>query len=134
MSAMSTLDAVIRFEILPALIADGGFTFDVQSAELVTIGTRNGYAIALPGTETILGSDDVTTEELISAIADLIMAHADELSTGAMVGGWHSPTRNAYMVEITDVILCDRASAIAIGRTRGQEAITDLSTGETISC
>ena len=133
-SGMSTLDAVIRFDILPALVTDGGFTFDPQSAELVEIGTRRGFAIAVPGTETVLGNGDLTTEDLVSAIGDLIMVHADALATGAMIGGWHSPERDVYMVEISDVIRCDRESAIAIGRMRGQEAITDLATGEEIRC
>jgi hypothetical protein len=131
---MSTLDAAIRFDVLPALVSEGGFTFDVESASLVGIGERRGYAIAIPDSERILGSEDVTTEDLVSAIADLIMEYADALSTGAMVGGWHSTDRNVYMVEISDVITCDRTNAIAIGRMRGQESVFDLSNGECVSC
>lgn len=118
-------------KMLDALKNDGGFTYDPKKATLVKVGTVNGVAVARPGTERIVGRGDVGREAFASAVADVIEAHGDKLGKGAMLGGWYSPERDAYMVEITDVFP-DRASAVKAGRARNQEGVFDLKTGDYI--
>jgi len=118
-------------ELLGALKTDGGFTYDPKKGALVRVGTVNGIAVARPGTERLVGKGDVSREDFANAVADVIEAHGDEFGRGAMLGGWYSEDRDAYMVEVTDVFP-DRESAIKAGRERNQEGVFDLKTGEFI--
>jgi len=118
-------------ELLDALKADGGFTYNPKKGTLVKVGSVDGVAVARPGTERIVGRGDVSREDFANAVADVIEAHGDHFSKGAMLGGWYSEDRDAYMVEVTDVFP-DRASAIKAGRDRNQEGVFDLKTGDFI--
>jgi len=118
-------------KLLGALKADGGFTYNPEKGTLVQVGTVDGVAVARPGTERIVGKGDVSREDFANAVADVIESHGDEFSKGAMLGGWYSEDRDAYMVEVTDVFP-DRASAVKAGRERNQEGVFDLKTGDFI--
>lgn len=117
--------------LLDALKADGGFTYDPKKGTLVKVGSVDGVAVARPGTERIVGKGDVSREDFANAVADVVDAHGEEFSKGAMLGGWYSEDRDAYMVEVTDVFP-DRASAVKAGRERNQEGVFDLKTGDFI--
>jgi hypothetical protein len=98
---------------------------------LVKVGTVKGVAVAVPGTETPVGSGSVSRADFVRAVADVIMQHGDKFADGAMLGGWYSSDRDTYMVEVTDVIP-DRETAISEGKRRNQEGVFDLGTGEYI--
>ena len=119
-------------KLLNALKTDGGFTYDPKKGEIVKVGSVKGIAVARPGTEQIVGRGDIGREDFANAVADAIEKHGDDFGKGAMLGGWYSEDRDAYMVEVTDVFP-DRDSAIKAGRERNQEGIFDLGTGDFIS-
>lgn len=102
----------------------GGFTYDPHADRLVIAGEATGYAIALPGTEMVIDSAD----ELRYGITAL----SAYLPAGTVIGGWYSASDHVYMVELTEIFQGTRAEAIALGISRGQEAIYDLATGECI--
>ena len=118
-------------KLLGALKKDGGFTYNPKAGRLVKVGSMDGVAVARPGTERIVGKGDVSREDFANAVADVIMKHPEDFGDGAMLGGWYSEDRDAYMVEVTDVFP-DRQSAIKAGRDRNQEGIFDLKTGDYI--
>jgi len=123
--------AVPGGELLHALKTDGGFTFDPKKGTVLKVGTVNGVAVARPGTERIVGRGDVSREDFANAVADVIMKDGDTFAHGALLGGWYSPDRDAYMVEVTDVFP-DRDSAVKAGKERNQEGVFDLKTGDYI--
>lgn len=118
--------------LLDALRTDGGFTFDPSSGRLVNVGERIGWAIARPGTERIIG---VTLDPAAFAgeLAVLLDAYAAELADGALIGGWHSPQRDVYMVELTDVYVVGEGQAVLLGALRGQESVFNLGTGAVVA-
>jgi hypothetical protein len=121
-------------DLLTAVTTNGGFTYSPTNDHLYEVGRDSGYAIAIPGTEHIVGSGDITREEFATAVADLL---SDPVATvlianGVALGGWYSPERNVYMVELTEIVHIDRTRAVEIGRSRNQEAIFDIATGEEI--
>jgi hypothetical protein len=107
-----------------ALTETGGFTYDPQSGALVT--DCDGYSVAVPGTEVIVGDASATHGELAERIADVIMVGrmVDYRYGPLLVGGWWSPSRSVYMVELSEIV-ADRDEAIALGKRRHQEAIYD---------
>jgi hypothetical protein len=124
--------------LLDTLIADGGFTYDPQAGALVELGSVAGYAIAVPGTERVVGNGSLTdhedaAERFADAFTATVRAYDGQFLAGEWaVGGWYSPERDAYMVEISVIFRGSREAAVALGRARNQEAIFDLATGETI--
>jgi hypothetical protein len=118
-------------QMINAMKAEGGFTYDPRKGGLVKVGTVKGVAVAVPGTETPVGSGSVSRADFVRAVADVIMQHGDKFADGAMLGGWYSSDRDTYMVEVTDVIP-DRETAISEGKRRNQEGVFDLGTGEYI--
>jgi len=119
---------------LPSVIKrDGGFTYNPRSGGLLEVGKNKGFAVAVPGTEEIVGNGDVDRESFARGVATVLMKHRAAIAKGAVVGGWYSPDRDQYMVELTEIHPADdRAGAIRLGRKRNQEAIFDLATGDTI--
>jgi hypothetical protein len=121
-------------DLVQVITDQGGFTFDPAVGHLITVGSTSGYAIAVPGTEHILGDESITREEFAAAFAEVVAEHAESITLdGCVIGGWLSPGRG-YMIELTKIWhTIDRATAIMIGQSANQEAIFDLATGETIS-
>lgn len=112
---------------------NGGFTYDPAKGGLLKVGEAKGFAIAVPGTEEIVGNGEVSRDDFAKGVAKVLMKHRARIGNGAVLGGWYSPERNQYMVELTEIHPPDdREGAIRLGRKRNQEAIFDLSTGETI--
>lgn len=109
----------------------GGFTYNPLTHGLLEVGKDRGFAVAQPGTEHIVGNDTISREQFETAIADLAEQNRDKIEAGAMLGGWYSPDRKVYMVELTDIVP-DHDEAVRLGVERNQEAIFDLSTGDTI--
>lgn len=117
-----------------AIAKDGGFTYDPSTGGLLKVGEAKGFAIAVPGTEEIVGNGEVTRDAFAKGVAKVLMKHRDKIGQGAVLGGWYSPDRNQYMVELTEIFPpSDRDGAIRVGKARNQEAIFDLATGETIN-
>jgi predicted ABC-type ATPase len=111
----------------------GGFTFDPAKGGLINVGDVQAVAVAVPGTERLVGQgQNVDRDEFVRGVSDVIMAHGEELGRGAVLGGWYSEDRDAYMVELTELVP-DREAAIKLGQERNQEGIFDLGTGEYIS-
>lgn len=117
--------ATVLGELAEALIRDNGFSFDPAAGELVAVGDRTGWAVARAGSERLVDPRDL--DGFADAVA-IVTAEAER--SGALVGGWHSRERNAYMVEVTDVHHVDRATALVIGMTADQETVMNLRTGE----
>lgn len=113
-------------DILAALVDDGGFTFDPATRTMISIGDRDGWAIARAGTERIIGRDVVA--DVFAAEFDRVDRDARE--SGALVGGWYSDQRRVYMLEITDVHTVDRDTALVLGMRADQETVLNLGTGE----
>lgn len=116
----------------------GGFTYNPKSGHVMQVGKDKGFAVAVPGTERIVGQEkvngeDVTREDFAKGVASVLMEHRKEIAAGAVLGGWYSPERNQYMVELTHIVPPNkRDEAIKLGQDRNQEAIFDISNGETI--
>lgn len=119
--------------VFESLRLDGGFTFDPASGTMLRVGSTTGWAIAVPGTERIVGRGDLDEEAFAEAFADVVLTYGPDLLAGRYVGGWYSPDRDVYLIELTDVLHIGRDAAIAIGRARGQEAVLDLASGEFVA-
>lgn len=119
--------------LIAAIEINGGFTYDLRTDTLVTIGEATGYAIAVPGTERIIGAGSVSRETFADRFVDVVREFADIIDNGAYVGGWYSDDRDAYMIEISEIHNVDRDTAVRVGEARNQEAILDLATGEFIA-
>jgi hypothetical protein len=122
-------------DLLETIATNGGFTYDPKADKLYDTGDVEGYAIAIPGTEQIIGGYAVSRETFAQTFADVLTdpGLAEHLATGAVVGGWYSPERGVYMIELTNIVTgLTREEAIAIGQLRNQEAIYDLGTGEEV--
>lgn len=117
--------------LLDTLKADGGFTYDPRSGELLRVGKATGYAIAVPGTERVVGRRSITRERFADEFARLIESYRGKLS-GRVIGGWYSPERGVYLIELTEIHRVSRARAVRMGQARNQEAILNLATGEFI--
>lgn len=122
----------MRTNLIATITEHGGFTYDPVRDALIDIGTTTGYAIAVPGTEHIVGHAGITREAFAAAVADLLTEYADAFEHGAVLGGWHSAERDEYLVELTTIYRGTREDAERIGRETNQEAIFDLATGEEI--
>lgn len=126
-------------QMLKEIDENSGFTYDPKSGRLLQVGKDKGFAIAVPGTETVVGvekvnADDINRADFARGVAQVIMKHKALIDHGAVVGGWYSPERNQYMVEISQIIPENQKDkAIQLGMDRNQEAIFNLGTGETIS-
>lgn len=119
--------------MISSLKENGGFTYDPKKGGLLEVGKHKGFAIAVPGTEEIIGSSDISREDFAKGVAAVVTKHHAKIAKGAVIGGWYSEERKQYMVELTEIHPPDdRAGAIRKGKARNQEAIFDLSTGETI--
>jgi hypothetical protein len=118
--------------LIDTIEIDGGFTFDTTTNTLVKIGDRTGYAIAIPGTERVVGTTGITREAFAAAFAEIVIEFGDQLDAGAFVGGWFSEDRGQYIVELSEIHTVDRETAIELGTARHQEAILDVATGEFI--
>lgn len=120
--------------LLDSIQTNGGFTWNPNTDTLIEVGSVRGYAIAIPGTERLLTSG-LNREEFANAFAQLMTDPqlSQYLEDGAVVGGWYSPERDLYMVELADIWDVDREHAIMIGEALNQEAVFNLCTGEEIS-
>lgn len=118
--------------VFESLKADGGFTFDPAAGTMLRIGSATGWAIAIPGTERIVGHGELDANAFANAFADVVLAYGPDLLAGRYVGGWYSPDRDVFLIELTDILHIGRDAAIAIGRARGQEAVLDLASGECV--
>lgn len=125
-------------KLISEIQKNGGFTYNPKSGHVLQVGKDKGFAVAVPGTERIVGEEkvngeDITREDFAKGVASVLMEHRKEIAAGAVLGGWYSPERNQYMVELTHIVPPDkRDEAIKLGEQRNQEAIFDISTGETI--
>lgn len=125
-------------DMIKEIRENGGFTYDPKTGGLLRVGEASGYAVAVPGTEHVIGeekvnADDISREDFARGVADVLMKHRDAIANGAVLGGWYSPERNQFMVELSQILPAnDREGAIRVGQERNQEAIFDLATGETI--
>lgn len=115
-------------QVRDRLATDGGFTFDPHTATLIHLGDRDGWAIARAGSERIIGP---TLDDSAEFLAAFLGAWDEAATTGGLVGGWYSDQRRTYMVEVTDVHECDRATALVLGMQADQETVVNLRTGET---
>ena len=118
--------------LMTELRANGGFTFNPHTSRLVNIGDVTGYAIAIPGTEHVLGSGDISGAEFDRAFYSVVLA-AVLSNDHAFVGGWYSSDRDAYMIELSEIHNVTRDDAIVLGVERNQEAILNIGTGEFIN-
>jgi hypothetical protein len=118
--------------IRATLDANGGFTLDPRTGRLLTVGEDSGFAIAVAGTEQIIG-DALTEEGFRNAFtAAMETVHPVDIDQDAVfIGGWRAPERG-YMIELTKVHHVSRASAILLGVLHDQDAIFDIATGEEI--
>ena len=112
--------------LLDTIVADGGFTFDPTADAFVKIGDVEGFAIAVPDTEHIIGHTGITAEEFAEAFA------AFEVPAGSLIGGYYSADRDAYMIETSEIHNVPEFEAIALGIARNQESIINMMTGEFI--
>jgi hypothetical protein len=119
-------------DLVAAITENGGFTYDPTAGALVVVGQADGYAIAVPGTEHVVGDATITRDGFAAAVADLLVGYAPEIAQGAMLGGWFSDDRGVYLVELSGIHHVERAEAIRLGTERHQEGILDLATGEYI--
>jgi hypothetical protein len=121
-----------------AIEKNGGFTYDPATGGLLETGKSAGYAVAIPGTEEVVGeekvnADDIKRQDFIDGLKKVIEDHRGQLGNGLVLGGWYSPERNQYMVELSQVLPADdRQGALEIGADRNQESVFDLATGENI--
>lgn len=115
---------------VPPDVTDG-FTLDPVTGAFVTAGSRTGYAVAVPGTEQEIPAT-LTPATFAVAVAKLAALYGMAQATGRMLGAWYAPDDGVFMVELTDVLEVDRVTATGIGEARGQTAIFDLATGETV--
>jgi hypothetical protein len=124
--------------LFQAIEKNGGFTYDPRTGGLLEAGKSAGYAVAIPGTEQIVGeekvnADDINREDFVNGLKKIIKEHQGSLGNGMVLGGWYSPERNQYMVELSQILPPDkRQDAIEVGADRNQESVFDLATGENI--
>lgn len=125
--------AALLARLTDAIRDNGGFTYHPDTDRILTVGEDRGYAIAIPGTEYVIG-DSLSADVFTDAVnAAFLAAESGGWSAEDIhVGGWYSPDRG-YMVELTTVLRVDRATAVTIGELRSQDAIFDLGTGEEIT-
>lgn len=109
---------------------NGGFTLDPVTGRTLVVGTDTGWAIALPGTERLIG-ENLTENAFGEALSDVLASIPADDRENVKVGGWYSPERG-YMIELTTVLHVDRGTAELIGDIRNQDAIFNLATGEEI--
>jgi preprotein translocase subunit YajC/co-chaperonin GroES (HSP10) len=120
-------------DLMKSIKDNGGFTYDPRTGGLLVPGKDQGIAVAVPGTEQIVGNGEVSRQQFAKGVQKVLMAHRTEIADGAKLGGWYSEDRNAYMVELTDVLPGDdREAAIAEGKKRNQEGIFDIGANEFI--
>ena len=122
------MTATLLDTFTPDELSDG-FTYDPTTDQLLTVGSRTGWAIAVPGTEHEVGDLGTSREAFAAAFADVITAYGDQIANGAVIGGWYSPAREVYLVELTEIHDVDDATAYALGVARGQEGIFCLTDG-----
>lgn len=116
--------------LIDTIEANGGFTYDAATDTVLQVGQATGWAIAVPGTERVVGTTGISRDAFAAAFAEIVSAYGDQLAQGRVIGGWYSPERGQYIVELTDLLQIDRDAAIALGTERRQEGIFDLATGE----
>jgi len=75
---------------------------------------------------------DIRRESVHLGGAANVLANVIALGAGGCVGGWYSPDRDVYLLEISEIHHVDRDTAVRLGARRNQEAILDLATGEFI--
>ncbi len=115
-------------ELLDALTRHGGFTYDPHTGHMLNAGDREGWVISRAGTER-----HVTRDDFESTLSRVLADWGEELAGGALLGGWYSPERDVFMVELSDVFDVDRVTALVIAAERDQEAAYNLATGDTVS-
>lgn len=122
-------------DLLEAITRDGGFTYSVWADALVHVGEATGYAIAVPGTEVLLGPASLSREEFADRFAAVLRRamQSDGHTLPTYVGGWLSPERG-YMIELSEIHHVSRTEAVTLGTERGQECVLDLASGEFIDC
>jgi hypothetical protein len=133
MARTNAADPKTADTLIHAIKANGGFTYDPTKGRLLQVGKDKGFAVAVPGTEQLVGNGTVSRDEFAKGVAAVVKKHANKLANGHVLGGWYSEDRDAYMVELTQIMPAnDRAGAIREGTRRNQEGIFDLSTGDYI--
>ena len=128
---MSTATLTGDSALLTELRETGGFTFNPHTSQLVEYGDVTGWMIAVPGTETVLGSGDMSGAEFERAFYSAV--RDAKLTDHTFVGGWYSTDRNVYMIELSELHNISKRAAIKLGIERGQEAIFGMDNGETVS-
>src|SRR4051812_6967806 len=123
---------MITTDLISEIKINGGFTFAPLDDRLIIVGEASGYAIAVPGTEHVIGTGSISREAFAAAVADVVCRYADMIADGVMIGGWYSADRDQYLIELTRIYHVSRAEAISLGEITNQEAIFDLASGEEI--
>jgi hypothetical protein len=121
-----------KIDLVGTIARDGGFTF-APLGGLIPVGSVTGWAIAVPGTERVVGHAGITRETFAAVFADLMIEFEREIAAGAVVGGWYSEARGVYMIELTEIHDLPREEAVEIAVDRDQEAIFNLATGEYVA-
>lgn len=114
-------------DIVARFATDQGFTFDPDTGSMVFVGDRDGWAVARPGSERLIGA---TLDDRQAFVNAFIGAYMEARESGALVGGWYSRERNVYMCEVTDMHTVDRATAVVLGLAADQETVMNMRTGE----
>lgn len=126
---MTTNTRVVPGDLAVLLVTDGGFTYDPAAGALVEVGDRDGWAIALNGTERLI-VDPTDTREFDTAFTS---AEQEARERDCLVGGWYSDQRHAYIVEVTSIADVDRQTALTLGAVEDQETIINMRTGEFVT-
>lgn len=117
--------------MIDTIRTNGGFTYDPELDQIIEVGRTSGFAVAVPGTEHVVGTADIDEEAFVEAVSKIVTEYADHIHRGAFLGGWYSSDREVYVVELTEIVQ-DPTWAKFLGHIRHQEAIFDLATGEAI--
>ena len=104
---------------------DGGFTF--SSAGPAT----TGFAVAMEGTSTFMGADELRTPAGKAKIAAHLRSVRDSSDGANAIGGWHDPSPNspgqAIVLDRVRVFpSSQRAAAVSFAKKNNQKAIADL--------
>lgn len=110
---------------LHTAICNGGATIDPRTGEFVTAG---GIVVAVPGYESIIPARDFDHDAL-EAYA-YYNAAALENTPALKLGVWIDRQPRVYL-DVVELIT-DRPRALGLAKQRGEQAVYDLDTGETI--
>ena len=109
---------------LHTAICNGGATIDPRTGEFVTTG---GIVVAIPSYERQIAARDFDHDALEAYATDF--ATALDVSNRHL-GVWIDRQPRVYL-DVVEVIT-DRPRALGLAKQRGEQAVYDLDTGETI--